>query len=295
MIKSFKITNHRSESIYLDIRKPEDTGFLVSSVEGIAYPKVEISTSDFSSYDGSSIGSMRVEERTIVFTLIFYEDNKMKYSVEELRHLCYKYFPLKKEITIEIENDSGIYKISGYVETSEIEIFTNMEGAQITIICPDPYFVSSESKILYMYESIPMFEFPVIFEPTVEFSKLDKTHKHEIWYDGTGERGITINASFTGNVGDFYVYDEISNGYIKVVSELVTQKLGSGLVINTRKGEKSAELIRDGVHHNILHCIDISSEWITFHQGLNIISYVATSGISNVKLFIEYETNCLGV
>jgi len=165
MIKSFRIVNNVGESITLDIRKPEDTGFLVSSVTGLTFPKADISMSEIAMFDGATETNERVGPRNIVMGIIFYDSNKDKKTIEELRHKCYKYFPIKRQVTFYVTNDSGTYWIKGYIEANEINIFSKNEAAQISILCPDPYFVkSSDGGTAYVSNIIPNFQFPVSFE-----------------------------------------------------------------------------------------------------------------------------------
>ena len=165
MIKSFKIVNNIGESISLDIRKPEDTGFLVSSVTGLTFPKSDISMSEIAMFDGATVTNRRIGARNIVMGIIFYDSNNDKNTIEELRHKCYRYFPIKQEVTFYVTNDSGTYWIKGYIEANETNIFTKAEAAQISILCPDPYFIKSDSGgTAYISKIIPNFEFPVSFE-----------------------------------------------------------------------------------------------------------------------------------
>lgn len=170
MIQSFKIVNYLGESLFLDIRRPEDTGLLVASVTGITPPKAEISTSQYALFDGSIVGNTRVEQRNIVMSIIFYMDNNERLSIEELRHRCYRYFPLRKELTFYVTNESGTYYIKGYVETNEINIFSKQEAAQISIICPDPHFKKEGSeKRPYVSTIEPTFQFPAEFKIVDDF------------------------------------------------------------------------------------------------------------------------------
>lgn len=165
MIKSFKIVNNLGESLELDIRKPEVSGFLVVSVTGLTYPNAEISSSEIALFDGAILGNRRVGQRNIVMTLTFYRENAAKMSIEELRHKCYRYFPIKQQITFYVTNDSGTYRITGYIEANETNIFTKEEGAQISILCPDPYFVKQNNDIDDLVSKIiPNFSFPCSFE-----------------------------------------------------------------------------------------------------------------------------------
>lgn len=165
MIKSFRIVNNLGESLYLDIRKPEDSGFLVYSVTGLSYLQAEISTSDIALFDGSILGNRRVGKRNIVMSISFYQENTQHFTIEELRHRCYRFFPIKQQITFYVTNDSGTYWIRGYIESNETNIFTKEEGAQISILCPDPYFVKQSSDVKEIVSKIiPNFSFPCSFE-----------------------------------------------------------------------------------------------------------------------------------
>ncbi len=170
MIRSFTITNHLGNSVFLDIRKPESTGFLVSSVTGLGPVKAEISMSDISMFDGSIYAGSRLGSRNIVFNLVYFENNNEKLTVEQIRHRCYDIFPLKKEIKIVVTNDKGNFAIRGRVESNEIPIFSNAEGSQVSILCPDPYFEREETAdtLHYISAVVPNFSFPVSFEAVLK-------------------------------------------------------------------------------------------------------------------------------
>lgn len=302
MIKSFKITNHIGKSLYLDIKKPEDTGFLITSVSGLASPKAEISSSEYAMFDGTSIGSMRTEARNIVFSIVFYQSNKLKYSIEELRHQCYAYFPLKRKITIEVTNDSGTYTTEGYIESNETTIFTNIEGAEISVICPEPYFTKKAGDILYLWHAVPMFEFPVKFEDTVEFSRIEAYPDIILDYRGYGDNGVTITIDAQGSVENPIVYELSRRQWIKINTTTLNARTGNGIMakdsitINTQKGNKSAELVRNGETYNILSCIETGGEWISLVQGTNRFGYSVDGGKKNhLYVRIDYKTNHIGV
>lgn len=302
MIKSFKITNHIGKSLYLDIKKPEDTGFLVTSVSGLASPKAEISSSEYALFDGTNIGSIRTEARNIVFSIVFYQSNNLKYSIEELRHQCYTYFPLKRKIKIEVTNDSGTYETEGYIESNETTIFTNMEGAEISVICPDPYFTKTSGDILYLWHAVPMFEFPVMFEDTVEFSRIQAYPDIILDYPGYGGSGVTITIDAKTDVENPIVYELSRRQWIKINTQTLAARTGSGITakdsitINTRRGNKSAKLVRNGATYNILSCIETGGEWISLEHGVNRFGYSVDRGKKNyLYVRIDYKTNYVGV
>lgn len=310
MIKSFKVTNYLGDSIYMDIRKPEDTGFLITSVSGITFPAAQIGLVD-SAYDGAAYSGSKIDKRNIVFTIIFYEENKIvnektgetvRLDIEQLRHKCYKYFPLKKELKIEITNDSGTYYISGYVEKNESAVFTKQEGAQISVICPDPYFRSQSPEIVTLSDVIANFQFPVKFEDTQEFGFIKYPRITEINYAGASDTGLTIRVEAKGAIKNFAIHDINKKQYMKILNEKIEKKTNSSgimdkdiLEINTRRGKKSITLIRNGKKYNILQSLDKNSKWLTLETGLNVFSYTADSGRANARVTFEYETSYLGV
>jgi hypothetical protein len=56
------------------------------------------------------------------------------------------------------------------------------------------------------------------------------------------------------------------------------------IVINTNVGEKSIELIRDGVSYNALGYMAQDSTWFVVEAGDNVFTYDADSGNSNLQL-----------
>ena len=165
MIRSFRIINDTGKSLDIDIRKPEETGFLVSSVIGLTFPSADISVAEYPAFDGAIFGNNRIPQRNIVMQLIFYINNIEGATIEQLRLKCDKYFPTKEYITFCVENDSGFYKINGYVESNNANIFSDKEGASISIICDDPYFIKEDDYVLeYVSKNVPGFSFPCSFE-----------------------------------------------------------------------------------------------------------------------------------
>ena len=156
MIKSVKVINYLGESIKLELGAPEKSGFLIRSITGLGAGKANINSTDLSTGDGSVYNSSRVLPRNIVFSLDFLE----KPTIEDTRQRSYKYFPIKKHIRLIFETKNRICEITGHVETNEPNIFSKQENTQVSIICPDPYFYSTEKTVTIFSGIEPLFEFP---------------------------------------------------------------------------------------------------------------------------------------
>lgn len=229
MIRSFTITNNLGENLFLDIRRPEDSGFLVSSVTGLGPIKASVGQTEFGMYDGSILSSSRLSSRNIVMNLIFFDQNKEKLDIEKIRHKCYLYFPVKREITLIVTNDTGDYRIKGVVESNEIPIFTQNEGAQISIICPDPYFERADEAVLqYISRVVPNFSFPVSFE--AEMANIPEEEEQP---------------------GMRYIVDENGNYYYEYVGPYsVTSKAYNFQVFNTNNKFFTQDLTVNEIPYN---------------------------------------------
>lgn len=164
MLYSVTITNPKGEALELELSNPEKSGLAVAGIEGLGPPKATINGQEMATVDGMLYSGARVDSRNIVLTLVMYaRDERSSYgplTIEESRHLTYRYFPLKKKITMTFRNDSGVYYIDGYVESNEPPLFSSEEYTQISVICPYPYFSKIGEETTVFSGIQPLFEFP---------------------------------------------------------------------------------------------------------------------------------------
>lgn len=294
MIKSVTVTNYLGDSIKLELTRPEKSGFIVRSITGLGPGKSNINTTEVSTNDGALYNSARVPSRNIVISLTFVDNG----TIEDIRQLSYKYFPLKRKVKLLIETDNRTSEIEGYVESNEPDIFSQEEGSDISIICPDPFFYSAYETQRTSFAGIePMFEFPFsnesLTEGLIEFSVIRNQIDRDIIYSGDFEVGVTIHIRAYGNASGITLYNLTANETMKIDTNSLSLLTGSGivdgdeLVICTVKGKKSATLIRKGKSTNILNCIDRNSAWFQISKGANKFAYTAESGRTNLQVEIE--------
>lgn len=304
MIKSISVMNYLGESMTLELRFPEKSGFLVQEIEGLGPVKGDINTTSITSGDGSQFNSARVGERNIVLKLKFLE----KPTIEDTRLLSYRYFPVKKYVLLVIETDRRSAMISGYVESNEPDIFSDSEGCQISIICPNPYFysVGEDSLNTVVFSGVePKFEFPFsnesLEEPLIVFSEIVKNVSANLAYKGDVEIGITIKIHATGDASGVKIYNldtrEIFTIDTKRLEELTGHEIIAldDITICTVKGQKSITLLREGVETNILNCVTKDSKWFQISKGDNPFAYTAETGNENLQFKVEYQTLFEGV
>lgn len=266
MIRAVTVTNYLGESKRFELAFPEKSGFAVQSISGLGPSKADINTTEISTNDGSLYNSARVNSRNIVMSL------KLMFTpqIEDTRQDSYKYFPIKKRVTLLIETDNRICETYGYVESNEPDIFSSDETTQISIVCPDPYFYSAgpdgtNTTIFYGVE--PLFEFAFsnesLTESLIEFGEIKNETEQTVYYSGDAEIGVVITIHAIGNVRNITIYNTGTREVMRIDTDKLEKLTGSGMVagdeiiISTIKGDKSITLLRNGIYTNIEELLDL--------------------------------------
>ena len=304
MIKSVTITNHLDESIKLDLFNPEESGFIIKSIEGLGPVKANINFKELATNDGSIDNSARLSSRNIVMSLQFMESP----TIEETRLKSYKYFPIKRNIKFLIETDSRICETIGRVETNVPTIFSNAEGCQISILCPNPYFYSAGengTNQTIFYGTEPLFEFPFsnesLTEDLIEFGSIENRTEGTIYYDGDAEIGITIQIHAVGEAEGLVIYNTKTREIMRINDDKLKSLMGSGIqagdeiTITTSRGEKGIYMLRSGVTTNILNSLEKPIKWFQLSKGDNTFAYTASAGLTNLQFRIENKVIYEGV
>ena len=231
MIHSITVTNYRGDSLKMELTRPQDSGFIIEKVTGLGPGKANINTSEVSTNDGAIYNSARVPSRNIVISVKYL----FKETIEEARQTSYKYFPLKRKVTLLIETDNRMAEIEGYVESNDPDIFSQEEGSDISIICPNPFFYDALSTTETSFSGIvPAFEFPFsnesLTEPLLEFSVIEDVTDRVIDYKGDAEVGVTISIQARGEAGDITIYNVDTAETMVVYNSLIESLTGSGIV-----------------------------------------------------------------
>lgn len=266
------VENNRGEALNLST-SPDYT---VYKITGLNPPKVTVNSSTNATTDGSNINAVRIENRNIVIYMTIEGD------IEANRINLYKYFPIKKTVKLYFKNGTRNVYIEGTVELIECDLFSNKQIAQISLICPKPYFKDVESLISNFGDVTALFEFPFsIAEAGTEISELSTNQRKSIINAGDVTTGVIISLFAVGTVVNPVLYDVLKNEQMALN---FTMQASDEIVINTNVGEKSITLIRNGVSTNALGYMTPNSDWFTLESGDNLFTYEATSGSSNLQI-----------
>ena len=297
MIHSFTVTNHTGKSMECELTNPWKEGLAVGAIDGLGPGQATVNVADISSKDGGLFNSARKGSRNIVITLIFVDHDTL--TIEDLRRKCYTYFPIEKEVKLKFTTfDGKSYKhflIDGVVELNEPSIFSQREGATISIICPDPcFYTTDDQEQRFSIASNPDFTF--------EFSKVPSDNTEllmgdvvsyvvtNLYYDGDSDTGAVFDITFKSDVNhtpsnpkkiridnsltnttSIFSLEKIKNIVATMVEGFQGIVAGDRLILSTVTGEKSLTYIHDGISYNVLGAVESAGSWLTIAKGLNYL------------------------
>lgn len=300
MIESLTVTNHLGESLKMVLADPESSGLAITSIEGIGQPDAEINITEMAGSDYGSFNSARFDKRNVVIDILYYGND-----IEAERIKCNRFFPTKKLVKLRFVTEYRDCYLTGYVEKNEANVFSKNAGCQISILCPDRYFYSEDMITTDFSHIEPRFFFPFCDgnEDEIEFSEYIIEKEKSLYYEGDGETGLTIELHALGAVKGFTLYNVNTNEQMGIDDASLETITGSGIiekdtiVINTRKGQKSVTLIRDGVSTNIINALvkNPRPNWFELSAGDNLLAYTATQGEYDLILNMYHKNTYKGI
>lgn len=301
MLHSITVTNPQGESLKMVLTDPEASGLAIFNIDGLGPSRANINSSELATMDGSIVSSARATQRNIVLTLAMFPVP----SVEDARQRTYKYFPLKKAVTLQIETDNRFVETVGYVESNEPAIFSKQEQTIVSILCPDPSFYEVAMREMPFLAVQPMFEFPFennsLTENLIEFGEILLDTRAILTYEGDADTGVLIDIHAIGEATNITLYNtntreamRIDTAKIKTITGKAFGK-GDDILISTVKGEKYVRLLRDGVYTNIIAAMNKDADWLQLTNGQNVFSFTADTGEKNLVVTFNYRNAYGGV
>lgn len=298
MIYTIIATNAKGDSVELDLANPWAGGIAVTGASGLGPADGTINTVNFATSDGALFNSSRIKSRDIELNLKF-----LGSDIEAVRHHLLRYFRVKHPITLDFITDYRHTYITGHVEKNEINIFSKEEGADITIVCPNPFFrlrdpVKGKNSVRFT-TSTPSFEFefqdPDTDSPTLIFGEMTSTGETVVVYEGDADASTVVDIQFLGPATGVKLYNTTTQTRINIDTNEIARLLGSTiragdrLSISSGVGDKYVRAYRDGKLYNALSALDKDSDWIFLTPGDNLITVRADTGIDNVSAIISFE------
>ena len=266
------VQNHLGQQLLLD------DNFKVISVDGLTPASATINTSGAGIADGTFYNSSYVNQRNVVLTIVPEGD------AEQGRLTLWKYFKPKYVCRLFFQTNMRSVYIDGYVENIEGTPYENKARYQVSIICPNPFFIDTNQLVVSGSVTTGSFTFPVtIPESGVMFGNVADSSSVNVENLGEETTGVVMKLIATGNVVQPTIYNTTTRETFTLSVEMIE---GDSIVIDTRRGRKSVTLYRGGIATNIINSMLQGSQWFTIQQGDNLFTYTCAYGDFNLS--IEY-------
>lgn len=193
------------------------------------------------------------------------------------------------ELLIYYTNDYKKYRIYGKVEDGAEfnDRKNNHDTATISFYCQDPYWLDEEGKDIDIKSVSGGLKFELSL-PTV-FSNV--SFYKEI--DNEGDVEAPIQIEYIGPATNPKITNETTGEYIQVNMEIGEKEK---LVIDTREGKETVNLITPHGVQDVYNKIDLNSTFFSLIVGKNLIKY--SSDIEEAKdkvTIIDYTNKYVGV
>lgn len=295
MITEVSSINKGGESLNLDLFDPWSSGIAVKEITGLGPVKTELSLERYALIDGAFLKGARVGTRNVVLTLI-----PVGEDVQTERRKIYNYFPVGETVTFGVVTDQVAVKSSMIVESVEPNIFSERQEIGVSLIGIDPYWRSNSPSITGLVgfnDVTPLFQFPFSSTESPKeliFGDLSNSSGKDINYLGDAETGVVITFSFNGNVSNLTVINQTYDEAM-IINKVKDFYRGEQLVLDTRPAKKSVKHLAGGKESFITGVLDLKSQWIKLHPGINTIGLQFVGNPNDMDISIEYETLYRGV
>ena len=291
-----RIENTKGNILTLTDREGD---FQVVGITGLNPPNAQINMSTMAGVDGAKYNSSKLNPRNIVITLKL---NGSGATVESNRQILYTYFPTKEYCKFYYKNNYRDVYIECYVENFEVNLFQNGQLAQISLICPQPYFKAMQEIIDDISKIVSAFKFPFSFGGTgatnpsidtvqgtdfaIAFSQIETDKITNVYNDSESETGVIIQININDSVNVIQIQN-IRTGELMILNYNFIEN--DQVIINTNKGQKSVSLLRNGITTNIFSSIRRGSTFFQLQIGDNLFSYIADDGTSDSLINVVFK------
>ena len=281
MINMIEFRNDHGKSLSISLSSPQR--YLVRSVEGLGPAKANLVTSSQALLDGGVFQKAFTDMRNIVVDLGFnpvYGGASAK-TIQQLRREAYAFFTPSQKLTILIYSfNAPTMTIVGYVESTEPAIFSQQNGLQISILCPDPHFTDEQTVGV--------------------ITKVDVNGVIELDYQGDIAAGFDLKFT-AGTVGTFRIEHQYPghNSGMWVNRRLVGAAITDQFWVTTRPGARAFKMRQNNTQAwgSQLGQLGPPTNWPMLLPGINRVRVFRHDGSSSLVqgLVLEYNNRYGGL
>lgn len=263
----------------------QNSPFTISDIEGLNPPSAIINTSNAALIDGAMFNSSKLNMRTINIAFA------IEYQAAKNRIEVFKVLKSKQYVKMYYTGQYRKVWIEGYIQSIPVSYFDMKQIVTASILCPSPYFKSVQEMINDIKNVISAFHFPFssTASPQLLFGYFGDTSGVTIDNDGDVECGMIIELYAYKPVSDPKIFNYFTQDFIGLDYDM---QAGDLITIDTKQGQKTATLLRNGVTTNIFNYVIQNSTWLQLEANGSTFVYEVETG-DTADLSVTFKHNDL--
>lgn len=263
--------------------------FTITDVQGLNPPDATINTSQIALIDGAKFNSAKINVRQINIAFA------IEYSAAYNRINVYKVLKSKQWVRMYYTGDQRDVYIDGYIQSIDISYFDMKQMVTCSILCPSPYLKSAQVIVDELKSIVNAFHFPFSSTetPQIVFGYFSNDVGVIVENQGDVECGMIIELYARSAISNPKVYNYITQDYIGINYTFQSADL---ITIDTRKGERSVTLLRNGVETNLFNYVMQGSTWLQLEaQGSTFVYEVGEGSLGDLMVSFKHSNLYEGV
>ena len=259
----------------------QNSPFTVTEIQGLNPPTAIINTSQIALMDGAKFNSSKLEMRTINVAFA------IEYEAAKNRIEMYTVLKSKQYVKLYYNGQYRQVFIEGYIESIDITYFEMKQIVTCAIICPSPYFKEAQIIVDELQTIVGAFHFPFssTAEPQLVFSYISNDLGLTVENEGDVECGMIIELYAREAVSNPKIFNYLTQDYFGLQIDMEQADL---ITIDTRQGQKSVTLLRDGVETNIFNSVIQGSTWLQLEANGSTFVYEVGTG-EDADLYVTFS------
>lgn len=259
----------------------QNSPFTITEIQGLNPPSATINTSELALIDGAKFNSAKLNMRSMNVAFA------IEYQAAKNRLEVFKVLKSKQYVKLYYNGQYRQVMIEGYIESIDISYFEMKQIVTCAILCPSPYFMEAQEVINELQNIIGSFHFPFASteEPELVLGYISNEIGISIENDGDVDCGLIIELFANQPVSNPKVFNYVTGDFIGLNYSM---QEGDLITIDTRKGQKSVTLLRNGVETNLFNYVIKNSTWLQLSANGDTFVYEA-DGDYNGALNVTFK------
>lgn len=291
MIESFQsrekliFDNHRGQTFEISVSSP----FYLDNADGLEALENEFYNVKNYNEDGTNVKGSSVRERNIVI------NGRIRLDKEINRQKIIRFFNPKHQFTLKYTNGDVVRYIDCKVEKTPVVSRHVIPEFMISFLCPNPWWYTEELKYeIAMWVAAFEFELEIDAEGDgIEMGYREPNNVVNVFNDSDTASPLRIQFKAIGSVVRPQI-EVVDTGKIIMID--ATLQGGDIVTVNTKRGDESVTLERNGSNINYLNYLSYDSDLqLSVDVGDNLIRYGAAEYVANLEVSIYFTPQFVGV